>query len=67
MIELDKKQKNSMGIMLFSRFVEKHLYDTDWRLIATCCGVSDILNKYERVTRAQTFGDPDYPTAISRF
>ncbi|SES85365.1 hypothetical protein SAMN04488587_1280 [Methanococcoides vulcani] len=67
MIELNKKQKNSMGIMRFSRFVERYLYDTDWNLIATCCGVSEILNKYERVTRAQTFGDPDYPTAISRF
>lgn len=67
MVEIDKKQKISMGIIRFSRFVVKYLYDTDWSLIATCCGVSEILNKYERVRRAQTFRDPDYGTAISRF
>lgn len=67
MVEIDKKQKISMGIIRFSRFVAKYLYDTDWSLIATGCGVSHILNKYERVTRAQTFGDSDYATAISSF
>lgn len=65
MIEPDKFRKYSMGIGRLSRFVEKNLYDTDWYLIATCCGVTEFLN--ERITRAQNFGDPDYPTAISRF
>jgi hypothetical protein len=67
MTELDKSQKYKMGIGRFSRFVVKYLYDTDWYLIATCCGVTDILNKHERVTRAQSWRDEDYPTAISRF
>jgi hypothetical protein len=67
MIEPDKHKKDRMGIGRISRFIEKYLYDTDWYLIATCCGVTDVLNKHERVTRAQSFGDPDYPTAISRF
>jgi hypothetical protein len=65
MVEFDKKKKYKMGIGRLSRFIEKNLYDTDWFLIATCCGVTEFLN--ERITRAQTFGDPDYPTAISRF
>lgn len=54
-----------MGIGRLSRFVDKYLYDTDWYLIATCCGVTELLN--ERITRAQSFGYPDYPTAITRF
>lgn len=67
MIEPDKDRKYKMGIGRLSRFIDRYLDDTDWYLIATCCGVTDILTEHERVTRAQTFGDPDYPTAISRF
>jgi hypothetical protein len=67
MIELDKTKKHQMGIGRLSRFIEKHLYDTDWYLIATCCGVTNILNDHERVTRAQSWHDDDYPTAISKF
>lgn len=69
MIEIDKDKMLSMGMSRFSSFVERHCYDTDWILIALSCGVIDILNKpkHERVRRAQTFGDIDYPHAIFTF
>ncbi|NPE30304.1 hypothetical protein HNV12_20575 [Methanococcoides sp. SA1] len=67
MIELNQSQKYNIGIGRFSRFVVEYLYHTDWYLTATCSGVNDILDKYERVTRAQSWGDDDYPTAISKF
>ena len=67
MTEFDKTKKYQMGIGRLSRFIEKYLYGTDWDLIATCCGVTNILTEHERVTRAQSWNDDDYPRAISRF
>jgi hypothetical protein len=45
------------------------LYNTNWPLIAKRCGVSDILDAshHKRVTKAQDWGNPDYPDAIARF
>lgn len=69
MIEIDKEKMLNMGMSRFSSFVERHCYDTKWALIARSCGVDDILNepRHERVRRAQTFGDDDYPNAVFMF
>ena len=59
----------NMAIARLAKFVEKYLYDTDWTIIASMCGVIDLLDqpKHERVRKAQSFGDSDYATAISIF
>jgi hypothetical protein len=58
-----------VAIARFAKFIDKHYSDIDWTLVAQACGVIDILDKpiHERVRRAQFFGDPDYPSAISSF
>ena len=68
MIKIDKKKMaRDMAIARFAKFVKNYLYDTDWRLVATMCGISDVLNEHERVTKAQFFQDSDYGTAIIDF
>ena len=68
--QIDKKQiSRNAAIARLSKFIEKHLYNTDWTLLADMAGVGHILNapQHERVRRAQVFGDPDYPSAVSSF
>ena len=70
MAEINKRQiVRNAAIAKFARLVEKHLYSTDWTLVAEMCGVLDLLNQpeHERVRRAQRFGDEDYPDAVSYF
>ncbi len=70
MAEIDKKKViRTAAIARFAKFVEKNLYNTQWGIIAEACGVIHILNdpRHERVIRAQGWGDPDYPAAISNF
>jgi hypothetical protein len=61
------KVARTAAIARFARFIERNLYHTDWTFIADVCGVSNILNRHERVRRAQGFGDDDYTSAISAF
>lgn len=68
--QIDKKRVvRNAGIARLAKFIEKHLYSTDWTIIADMASVGHILDepRHERVRRAQGFGDPDYPEAISRF
>jgi hypothetical protein len=66
--QIDKKRvARNAAIARLAKFIEKHLYNTDWTLLADAAGVGHILDRYERVRRAQSFGDPDYPSAVSRF
>jgi len=70
MAEINKRQiVRNAAIAKFARLVVKHLYSTDWTLVAEMCGVLDLLNQpeHERVRRAQYFGDDDYPDAVSHF
>ena len=68
MREIDRgRMARDMAIARFAKFVERYLDDTDWTMVATMCGVIDLLNEHERVRRAQSWGDPDYATAISDF
>ncbi len=68
--QIDKKKvARNAAIAQLAKFIEKHLYNTDWTLLADMAGVGHILDapRHERVRRAQGFGDPDYPSAISSF
>jgi len=70
MVDIDnKKMARDMAIGRFAKFVDKYLYWTDWTMVATMCGVIDLLNepRHERVRRAQSWNDDDYATAISSF
>ena len=70
MVVIDKKRiARTAAIARFARFIEKYAHDTDWTLLAQSCGIADLLDdpRHERVRRAQRFGDPDYPTAVSNF
>jgi hypothetical protein len=72
MADIDKRRRRmarNMAIARFAKFVEKYFYDTNWTMVATMCGVIDLLNEpeHERVRRAQSFRDDDYATAISSF
>lgn len=70
MVEIDRETViRNLAIARFAKFVNKHLCNTDWDLVAGRCGVTNILNspEHERVRRAQFFEDPDYPDAIERF
>lgn len=70
MAKIDKKKMaRAMGIARFAKFIEKYFYWTDWTLVATMCGVIDLLDepRHERVRRAQSFRDEDYAKAISNF
>lgn len=70
MAKIDKKKMaRAMGIARFAKFIEKYFYWTDWTLVATMCGVIDLLDepRHERVRRAQSFSDEDYAKAISNF
>jgi hypothetical protein len=69
MIEIDSTKRRNMGISRLSTFIERHLYDTDWILVAITCGVIDILNesKHEGLRRAQYFGNPYYVHGVYNF
>lgn len=70
MVDIDRERMaRNMAIARFAKFVERYLDSTDWTLVATMCGVIDLLDqpRHERVRRAQSWGDPDYATAISDF
>lgn len=70
MTGIDKQRIiRAKAIARLARFIEKHLYNTNWTLVAQECGVIHILDKpdHERVRRAQGFGDSDYPDAIVGF
>lgn len=70
MAEINKGQiVRNAAIAKFAGLVVKHLYSTNWTLVAEMCGVLDLLNQpeHERVRRAQYFGDDDYPDAVSHF
>lgn len=66
----DKKRiARNAAIARLSKFIDTHLHKIDWTLLAEMAGVGHILDEphHERVRRAQYFGDPDYPSAVSRF
>jgi len=66
----DKKRiARNAAIARLSKFIDTHLHNIDWTLLAEMAGVGHILDEphHERVRRAQYFGDPDYPSAVSRF
>jgi len=68
--QIDKKRlARNAAIARLSKFIEKHLYNTDWTLLADMAGVGHILDapRHERVRRAQGVGDLDYPSAVSSF
>ncbi len=70
MTEIDKKRiVQAKAIARFAKFIEKHLYNTDWPLVADECSVLHILDgpEHERLRRAQTFGDAEYPDEIVKF
>ena len=70
MTEIDKKRiVRAKAIARFAKFIEKHLYNTDWPLVADECSVLHILDmpEHERLRQAQTFGDADYPDEIAKF
>jgi hypothetical protein len=68
--QIDKKKVlRNAAIARLAQFIEKYMYDTDWTLLADVVGVGHVLDapRHERVRRAQNFGDPDYPSAVSNF
>lgn len=68
--QIDKKKvARNAAIARLAKFIEQHLYNTDWTILADMAGVGHILDapRHERVRRAQRFGDPDYPDAVSSF
>jgi|GEM_PF-1203300 len=68
--QIDKKKvARNAAIARLAKFIEKHLYNTDWIILADMAGIGHILNapRHERVSRARAFRDPDYPDAISSF
>jgi len=68
--QIDKKKvTRNAAIARLAKFIEKHLCTTDWTLLADMAGVGHILDapRHERVRRAQSFGDQDYPSAVSSF
>lgn len=68
--QIDKRQlARNAAIARLAKFIEQHLYNTDWTLLANMAGVGHILDapRHERVRRAQIFEDPDYPNAIFNF
>ena len=69
MTETDNKRIRDIAIARLAKFIDKYLHDIDWTITAQSCGVLDILNElsHERVRRAQSWGDPDYATAVASF
>lgn len=65
----EKIVARNAGIARLAKFIESHLYNTDWTILADMAGAGHILNapRHERVRRAQSFGDDDYPKAVSQF
>ena len=70
MVEIDKKKiARNEAINKFAEFIAKNLPFTEWTLIAEEGGVIDILNepRHKRVEEARSWGDSDYPEAVSKF
>lgn len=66
--QIDKKKvARNAAIARLAKFIEQHLYNTGWTILADMASVGHILDapRHERVRRAQRFVDPDYPDAIS--
>ena len=62
-----KIRARNVAIVQLSKFIKDNLYNTEWELLAGMAGVGHILDAHQRVTKAQRFGDSDYPIAISGF
>lgn len=69
MLEMDENIQRDIIISRLADFISRYFYETNWTQIATSCGVIKLLNlpKHERVRRAQSWNDDDYPEAITKF
>lgn len=68
MLEMGKDIQRDIILSRLADFISRHFYETNWTQIATSCGVIKLLDqpKHERVRRAQSWNDDDYPEAITR-
>jgi hypothetical protein len=69
MIEMDETVQRDIILSRLASFISRYFYETNWTQIAISCGVIKLLEqpKHERVRRAQSWNDDDYPEAITIF
>lgn len=63
--QLDRKTRQAVTIV--AELIYKKYYHVDWDFAARFAGIEIDPDKHPRLIRSQTFGDPDYPSAILRF
>jgi len=63
-VELSPEERQALAII--ADFVFRERYHTDWNFAVDISGASVDWDKHPRLIRSQSFGDPDYPSAILR-